>query len=334
MAISVACECGHQFKTPKANAGLRVQCPRCGREPTVPRPLSADEKLFISDMAGRTGTSGKAGASLALGVLLFFGCLSGVPAILLGRRALRDIKLSGGRLRGRKMAIAGIIFGVIGCLIAVAFLPAVHMARQAVDRAWCANNLKQIGQAMLYYRQSYECMPAAAITDKNGKPLLSWRVAILPHLCPDMRYYEFHLDEPWDSPHNLSLLEPTPGAYTCPSDTTLKPGMTGYQIVIGPGTAFSPDFKSLRLEDFTDGPGLTLMIGESRHPVPWTKPEDVPFDMNVPSSGLGSHHGYHNNDLNAVFADGSVRFLKSSIAPSVLRALLTRNGNETVSEDY
>ena len=43
--------------------------------------------------------------------------------------------------------------------------------------------------------------------------------------------------------------------------------------------------------------------------MPWTKPEDLPFDMSVPLFGLGSHHGDHNNGFNVVFADNSVRFL-------------------------
>ena len=71
----------------------------------------------------------------------------------------------------------------------------------------------------------------------------------------------------------------------------------------------------------------------SRSIVPWTKPEDLPLDLSLPLSGLGSYHGYHNNGFNALFADGSVRFLKSSIAPSVVVALLTPNGNEIVSSD-
>ena len=87
--------------------------------------------------------------------------------------------------------------------------------------------------------------------------------------------------------------------------------MTGYQAVIGPNTAFTPDFKPLQFKDFTDGVNATILVGESRSLVPWTKPEDLPLDMNLPLSGLGSHHGYHNNGFNALFADGSVRFLKS-----------------------
>ena len=83
----------------------------------------------------------------------------------------------------------------------------------------------------------------------------------------------------------------------------------------------------------TDGLSNTLFAGESRSSVPWTKPEDLPLDLNVPLSGLGSYHGYRNNGFNALFADGSVRFLKTSISPDVLVAILTRNGNEMISYD-
>ena len=55
------------------------------------------------------GSSGTAAASLVLGALFFGGCLSGLPAILLGYRALSEINRSKGRLRGKGMAIAGIV---------------------------------------------------------------------------------------------------------------------------------------------------------------------------------------------------------------------------------
>ena len=44
------------------------------------------------------------------------------------------------------------------------------------------NNLKQIGLAMHNYLSAKGTFPARAIRDKDGKPLLSWRVAILPYL--------------------------------------------------------------------------------------------------------------------------------------------------------
>jgi prepilin-type processing-associated H-X9-DG protein len=46
--------------------------------------------------------------------------------------------------------------------------------------------------------------------------------------------------------------------------------------------------------------------------------------------GLGSRHSYHSDGFNGLFADGGVRWLKLTIAPEVLDALLTRNGGEAL----
>jgi prepilin-type processing-associated H-X9-DG protein len=359
--INVICECGHQFEMPEGNAGLYASCPACARilivpGPARPRPVESPETIYIPDEPPRVSRT--AIASLVFGLAFFFACFSGTPAILLGVQALGDINRSGGRLRGRKQATAGIVLGVFGCLFTLALLmPAYRSAGEAARRSQCVNNLKQIGLAMYNYHEVHGSLPPAAIVGKDGRPLLSWRVALLPYLEANDLYSTFHLDEPWDSPHNLSLLDKMPGLYKCPSDDTLKPGMTGYQAIIkfhpwfldklqglqpgttgyqaaiGPGTAFTPDFKPLKFEDFTDGTSNTILIGESRRSVPWTKPEDLPFDMNIPLTGLGSHHGYHNNGFNVLFTDGSVRFIKNSIDPQILRSLLTRDGKEVYAVD-
>ncbi|WP_076347749.1 DUF1559 domain-containing protein [Paludisphaera borealis] len=295
-----------------------------------PELATSPEVLFIGDEPEPTATSLKAVVSLVLGSLFFFACLSGLPAILLGSYALLEIGRSQGRLRGRVMAIAGIVLGMIGCLYTFSIGDA---ARPLARRAQCLNNLKYIALAVYNYNGDNGHLPAAAITDKDGNPLLSWRVAILPFLEEGDLYAKFHLDEPWDSPHNFALLDSMPSVYACPSDESLKPRTTGYLAVVGPGAAFEPDFKPVRFEDFSDGADKTILVSESPHAVPWTKPEDLPFDGVLPLAVLGSHHGSQNNGFNASFADGSVRFLKCAIRPSVLHALLTRNGGETFSTD-
>ena len=84
--------------------------------------------------------------------------------------------------------------------VAIALLlPAVQSAREAARRAQCVNNLKQIGLAFHNYHSANNAFPRAAITDKQGKPLLSWRVAILPYIGQQGLYNRFNLDEPWDS---------------------------------------------------------------------------------------------------------------------------------------
>ncbi len=107
--------------------------------------------------------------------------------------------------------VGGVAFGT------ALLLPAVQAAREAARRAQCVNNLKQIGLALHNYHDTTNGFPAAAITSKDGKPLLSWRVAILPYIEQQELYNQFHLNEPWDSPHNKTLIARMPVAYNCPS---------------------------------------------------------------------------------------------------------------------
>ncbi len=81
-------------------------------------------------------------------------------------------------------------------------------------------------------------------------------MAILRYLGSAQLYSRFHLDEPWDSPHNLALVNDQPGVYACPSDPDAKPGMTGYQVV-GADTAFPPDFRPVRITDVPAGTSNT-----------------------------------------------------------------------------
>ena len=78
---------------------------------------------------------------------------------------------------------------------------------------WSVNNMKQIGLAMFNYACQYKTLPPAYTTDKNGKPLLSWRVLLLPYMDEDGLYKQFHLDEPWDSEHNKPLVAQMPQTY-------------------------------------------------------------------------------------------------------------------------
>ena len=117
-------------------------------------------------------------------------------------------------------------------------LPAVQSAREAARRAQCVNNLKQIGLAMHNYQSANNAFPRPAITDKQGKALLSWRIAILPYIEQQELYNKFKLDEPWDSPHNKALLKEMPSTYVCPSRAAGEPFTTTYQVFTGKGALF------------------------------------------------------------------------------------------------
>ena len=63
------------------------------------------------------------------------------------------------------------------------------------------------------------------------------------------------------------------------------------------------------------------MIVEAAEPVPWTKPEDLPYDDGKPLPRLG---GPFEDGSYVAFADGSVRFLSREHSPDTLRALITQ----------
>jgi prepilin-type processing-associated H-X9-DG protein len=208
-------------------------------------------------------------------------------------------------------------------------LPAVQAAREAARRAQCTNDLKMIGLATHNAASVQDDKLPGDITDEDGKPLLSWRVAILPYLDEQALYEKFHLDEPWDSPHNIELLPLMPKAYLCPSRSPSEPNTTSYLRFVGGGAMFEPG-RPTSLADIVDGTSNTILVVESEAEVPWTKPEDLEFDPEAGEGLLGAGSP-HPGGFNALFGDGSVRFIKGTIDLDVLRALITRAAGEVVN---
>jgi hypothetical protein len=205
----------------------------------------------------------------------------------------------------------------------------VERLRVAARRMQSSNNLKQIGIALHNYHDATESFPPAAVYDKNGKALLSWRVLILPYIEQDNLYREFKLDEPWDSKHNKKLLEKMPKVYQSPGVKTKNKYGTFYQGFVGKGATF--DGKTgLKLADFSDGTSNTIMVAESATDVPWTKPEDMTFD---PDKALPKLGGISPGTFQALFGDGSVRNIRTTIKKDTLKALITVAGGEVIGAD-
>lgn len=206
-------------------------------------------------------------------------------------------------------------------------LPAVQKVREAAARTQAMNNLKQIGLAMYGYHDTYSRLPTAAITDKNGKPLLSWRVAILPFLEQEALYQQFKLDEPWDSEHNLKLSKMMPKVFADPR-VQAPPSMTYYKVFVGKDTPFPSSGKGNNALAITDGTSNTIMAVAGGDPVIWTKPDDIPFDPKKPLPDLSQP--FH--EVLAAFCDGSVRVLSGSmLKPDTLKALITARGGEIIN---
>jgi hypothetical protein len=206
--------------------------------------------------------------------------------------------------------------------------PPLEQARLASKRSQSANNLKQIGLAMHGYHDVHKTFPPAAQCDQNGKPLLSWRVLILPYLDAQNLFRQFHLDEPWDSPHNKALIDKMPPTYRSPISRLADRTRTNYLLPVGPATAFAGP-KCVAVKDIRDGTSNTVMTLEAddSHAVVWTKPDDLPFDPKEPLKGLG---GLIEGGFQVGFMDGSVRFISKTIASDVLKALVTPDGGEVI----
>src|SRR5262249_5499853 len=149
------------------------------------------------------------------------------------------------------------------------------------------------------YHDVNKHFPPQAVYSPDGKPLLSWRVLILPYLEKDDLYKEFHLDEPWDSEHNKKLLAKMPKTYAMPGRQEKEPTETFYQGFAGKG-AFFDGKQGTKIVDITDGASNTIMVVEAAKAVPWSKPEDIPFDAGKPLPKLGGHFG---GVSNAAFCD-------------------------------
>jgi hypothetical protein len=203
--------------------------------------------------------------------------------------------------------------------------------RAAAQRAQSMNNLKQIALAMHNDHSVTGRFPAAVIMGKGNKPLLSWRVHILPYIEQDALYKEFHLDEPWDSEHNKKLIAKMPAVYRSTTDDKLnKAGKTTYLVPRGKDTMFPPD-KGVRAADITDGLSNTIMTLDASDDkaVIWTKPDDLEIDPDNPAKGLSTRHGM---GFVVGMGDGSVRMIPANIDKKVLWALFTRAGGEVIPE--
>ena len=199
------------------------------------------------------------------------------------------------RLPRRKWILGIAIVLAIGGGVGFSVYQSVQsaMARVHVD---CS--LKQISLAMMSYEMKHGTFPPRTIFSKDGKPLLSWRVVLLPELGQQALFDEFNLDEPWDSPHNKPLIARVP-LFCLNENGDAAKGRTRFVVPVGKDTMFDGD-KGVSKKQVTDGLSNTILIivvGENRSVI-WTKPDDMDFDPEHPLAGLGAvaDEGFHVRD--------------------------------------
>ena len=255
--------------------------------------------------------------------------LAAIAAIVLGLQGLLDIRWGAGKVKGRGLAVSGLVTGTLAFLTlltpVVLFVLVPLIFAGDARKVKSANNLKELGIAMNIYHDCYGHFPPAVLRDPRlgdrAQPY-SWRVALLPILEEDNLFHQYRRDEPWDSPANKALLDRMPRVFAAPGDARAADGFTHYQVLVGPGTAFErPDLR-LRLGDFPRGTSETILAVEAADPVPWTKPEDLPYTPDGPLPKVG---GVVGNGFHAMFADTSVRWFEAKQQENALRTLVLLN---------
>jgi hypothetical protein len=208
----------------------------------------------------------------------------------------------------------------------IAIVPPLSVAASVNARQMTFDQLKTLEIGLLNHHDVFKAFPPPAILSKEGKPLLSWRVKILPFIDENRMYQDFHRDEPWDSPHNKQFIARMPAVYRCVKSKVADSGRTVFQVPRGPSTIF-PGPEGITIRKIIDGTSRTISIVEvdEEHAVPWTKPDDWTFDPENPTAGLGGH--YFGVFL-AGWADGHASAIPTTVDKDLLRAAFTRDGRE------
>jgi hypothetical protein len=251
-----------------------------------------------------------------------------VLSLVLAILALVDIRRSRGQLQGRGVAGCGFMLLLLAVLEFGGIYLLIWVKTVATSRTQSANHLKQLALAMDAYEKDHGTLPPAAIHSPAGKPLLSWRVLLLPYLEAKSLYQQFKLNEPWDSPHNMALLDKMPAVFAAPESDPSD--VTYYQVFVGPGAAFEGS-QGLKRTDFADGLDQTILVIEAGEPVPWTQPYDLAY---TPNQRLPKVGGLRSSSIIMAFADTSVRTLPREVSEATLRALITRKAGDKPGNDF
>ena len=205
--------------------------------------------------------------------------------------------------------------------------PGLEHVRAVLPIEQDRENMKLIYVGLISHHHGHGAF-CRAICDAKGKPLLSWRVAILPFIGHADLYEQFKLNEPWDSVHNKKLLAKMPSIYapavaspTEPLSTTQTP----YQLFVGEATAFpSPDSRP-NARDRIDPTGTLFFLGEAARLVPWTKPEDI----EVTAKAIPKLGGQFPEFTQVLMRSGQVYKIKRGLSKETLWPYITAHGNES-----
>jgi prepilin-type N-terminal cleavage/methylation domain-containing protein/prepilin-type processing-associated H-X9-DG protein len=234
-------------------------------------------------------------------------------------------------------------------------LPAVRRVREPAARTQCANNLKQLILAFHSYQSTGSSDPSIPRVLPQGcfgpgetpEERLSWMVTLLPYLEEESLYRQFDREKGYAG--NAPAVQTRVKTFLCPEplDTATTDPVTDYVAMSGigldaasrpagaAGNGFMGYDRLTSWEMIKDGTANTIALMETRSNLgPWARggPTTVRgFDpADVPIYGTQRQFAGHARGTNAGMADGSVRFIHSSVDAAKLAAFITIDGSEPV----
>ncbi|HEV3168228.1 MAG TPA: DUF1559 domain-containing protein [Isosphaeraceae bacterium] len=256
-----------------------------------------------------------------------------------------------------------IVIAIIGVLLGL-LLPAIQSAREAARRAQCANNLMQIGLALKNYDSAHDVLPAGVFNPTGpikNQPKgyhMSWLVQILPFIEETNAFNHTNFTNTVYDSSNRSVCSISISMFLCPSDpfgggSAAPNNYAGcHHDVEAPIDADNHGIlflnSQIRYDDIPDGNATTLFVGEKRRSggeLGWMSGTRstlrntgtllnlaiVPTAKNT--DPVGGFSSAHSGGANHAFGDGSVRFIKLGINPTVYQLLGNRADGEIVGDD-
>jgi prepilin-type N-terminal cleavage/methylation domain-containing protein/prepilin-type processing-associated H-X9-DG protein len=254
-----------------------------------------------------------------------------------------------------------VVIAILGILIAL-LLPAVQGAREAARRAGCLNNLRQIGVAAHHYHDAFGSFPPGGIeiaslthsVPRYRCRQLAWSALLLRFLEQDGVSDLLRFDKRFDSPENAEAAGMVVTTYLCPSvarDSNLVSGraacdyggIMGFEdaknevIVVGSGLSngMMLNNRGIAIKEITDGCANTLLVSEDAawQDGQWINAQNVfvvSWPINTPPNNDNEIRSRHPGGADALFCDGSGRFLPDETELKVLAAWCTRAGGEVI----
>jgi prepilin-type N-terminal cleavage/methylation domain-containing protein/prepilin-type processing-associated H-X9-DG protein len=158
-----------------------------------------------------------------------------------------------------------VVLGIIAIMMALA-LPAIQRAREAFNRARCANNLRQLGVALHHYHLDYQALPPGLVSDSNDLTNGSYTgfTLLLPYMEADNVYRRYHFDETWDRPANYEAVGMPIKLLFCPSNR--ETGIMNLQEIAQQWNVKLPPVAGSTDYAFCKGANAVLMQQSGRIP--------------------------------------------------------------------